>query len=43
MRAERPLHVIFFKTEAGNEPVQEWLKSLTNAEKKSTGEDIKYE
>src|SRR5260221_11045477 len=41
MKAERPLHVVFVKTEAGNEPVREWLKSLTNAEKKIIGEDIK--
>ena len=41
MRAERPLRVVFFKTEAGNEPVREWLKGLTTEEKKIIGEDIK--
>ena len=41
MTAARPLQVVFFKTEAGNEPVREWLKSLTNEEKKIVGEDIK--
>ena len=41
MKAERPLQVVFFKTEAGNEPVREWLKSLTTEEKKIIGEDIK--
>jgi hypothetical protein len=25
MKAERPLKVVFFKTETGNEPVREWL------------------
>jgi len=25
MKAERPLKVVFFKTDTGNEPVREWL------------------
>jgi hypothetical protein len=29
MKAERPFRVVFFKTDTGNEPVREWLKSLT--------------
>jgi hypothetical protein len=29
MKAERPLKVVFFKTETGNEPVREWLKELS--------------
>lgn len=33
--------VKFFQTEAGNEPVREWLKSLLREEKKLIGEDIK--
>ena len=41
MRADRPLRVVFFKTDAGNEPVREWLKGLTTEEKKIIGEDIK--
>ena len=41
MTAARPLQVVFYKTEAGNEPVREWLKSLTADEKKIVGEDIK--
>ena len=41
MKAARPFQVAFFKTEAGNEPVREWLKSLTHEEKKIVGEDIK--
>jgi hypothetical protein len=28
MNAEHPLKVVFFKTDAGNEPVREWLKDL---------------
>jgi len=28
MKAERPPAVVFFRTEAGNEPVREWLKAL---------------
>jgi phage-related protein len=31
----------FYKTEAGGEPVREWLKSLAKHEKKLIGEDIK--
>jgi len=41
MKAARPFQVAFFKTEAGNEPVRVWLKSLTHEEKKIVGEDIK--
>jgi phage-related protein len=35
------LTVVFYQTEAGNEPVRVWLKSLTKTERKSIGEDIK--
>jgi hypothetical protein len=41
MKAERPLHVVFFKTQASNEPVRDWLKNLPKEEKKIIGEDIK--
>ena len=41
MKAERPLNVVFFKTQAGNEPVRDWLKNLPKEEKKIIGEDIK--
>ena len=41
MRAERPLRVVFFKTEAGNEPVREWLKTMDKDDRKLIGEDIK--
>lgn len=40
MKAERPLHVVFFRTDAGNEPVREWLKGLAAEERKAIGVDI---
>jgi phage-related protein len=33
--------VKFYKTDTGNEPVREWLLSLSQDEKKTIGEDIK--
>lgn len=35
------LNVYFFKTEAGNEPVRQWLQLLGPKDKKVIGEDIK--
>ena len=35
------LDVRFFKTDAGNEPVREWLRTLSATEKKTIGEDVK--
>ena len=35
------LSVVFFRTEAGHEPVREWLKSLKREDRKTIGEDIK--
>jgi phage-related protein len=35
------LGVVFFRTESGTEPVRRWLKSLSAAQKKAIGEDIK--
>lgn len=35
------LLVFFFKSEAGNEPVRDWLKDLSATERKTIGEDIK--
>lgn len=35
------LDVRFFMTDAGSEPVREWLKSLPAIERKVIGEDIK--
>ena len=40
MKAERPLNVVFFKTDAGNEPVREWLKELPKEDCKVIGTDI---
>jgi len=36
----RPLKTRFFRTEAGNEPVHEWLRTLPSSEKKLIGADI---
>ena len=38
--APRPLRTLFFQTEAGNEPVRDWLHGLPMAEKKIIGADI---
>ncbi|MCF7988636.1 MAG: type II toxin-antitoxin system RelE/ParE family toxin [Methylovulum sp.] len=38
---ESILSVKFFATEAGREPVREWLKGLSAQDKKTIGEDIK--
>lgn len=35
------LNVFFYRTTAGNEPVREWLKSLSRDNKRIIGEDIK--
>lgn len=35
------LDVRFFKTEAGTEPVRDWLRTLTATDRKLIGEDIK--
>lgn len=35
------LRVVFYRTEHGNEPVREWLKSLSPEDRKFIGEDIK--
>ena len=40
MKAERPLRVIFFKTDTDNEPVREWLKELPKEDCKIIGTDI---
>lgn len=41
MEGRKKLETVFFKTENGSEPVREWLKGLTKADKKTIGEDIK--
>jgi phage-related protein len=35
------LSVVFYRSEAGAEPVRRWLKSLPASHKKAIGEDIK--
>jgi phage-related protein len=35
------LHVVFYRSEAGNEPVREWLNGLSREDKRRIGEDIK--
>jgi hypothetical protein len=35
------LEVVFFRTEAGNEPVREWLSGKVRERRKTVGEDIK--
>ena len=40
MKAERPLKVVFFKTDTGNEPVRDWLKELSRDDCKVIGTDI---
>jgi phage-related protein len=35
------LRVVFYRTERGNEPVREWLKSLKREDRKAIGEDLK--
>jgi phage-related protein len=35
------LKVVFFRSEAGNEPVREWLKALPRPDKQQIGEDVK--
>lgn len=35
------LEVRFFRSDAGNELVRDWLKELPSADRKTIGEDIK--
>ena len=39
-RTPRPLRTLFFKTDAGNEPVRDWLKELPRGDQKLIGADI---
>lgn len=36
------LPVFFYQLPSGREPVREWLKSLSDDDRKIAGEDIKY-
>lgn len=38
---QKRVPVIFFKTEAGGEPVRDWLQSLPREDRKQIGADIK--
>ena len=35
------LEVVFYQTGSGNEPVREWLRRLSKADKRTIGSDIK--
>lgn len=35
------LSILFYRSEAGSEPVRDWLKTLSAMDKKTIGEDIK--
>jgi len=35
------LNVVFYRTSSGNEPVREWLRELSKADKRAIGSDIK--
>ena len=41
MSTDIRLQVVFFKSESGNEPVRDFLKSLDKNERKTIGEDVK--
>lgn len=36
----RKIPLIFFRSEAGNEPVREWLKALPEVERRPIGKDL---
>ena len=40
MEIEKKVIASFFRTELGNEPVRDFLKSLSTSDKKSVGADI---
>ena len=40
MVTERKLDTVFFRTDQGNEPVREWLRSLSKADRKTIGDDV---
>lgn len=35
------LRVVFYRTEAGSEPVRLWLKKMDRADRRAVGEDVK--
>jgi phage-related protein len=38
---EPVLQVVFYRTEAGNEPVRQWLKDLKREDRRTIGQDVK--
>jgi phage-related protein len=42
MRPLRKLTLVFFRTDAGAEPVREWLRALPRDERAALGEDLAY-
>jgi phage-related protein len=42
MPSAKRLDAVFFRTTRGNEPVREWLRTLTKDERRAIGEDIAY-
>lgn len=41
MSADMRLQVVFYRTDSGTEPVRDWLKGLSQEDRKIIGEDIK--
>ena len=41
MWTDIPLDVVFYRTDLGNEPVREWLRGMSKADKRVIGNDIK--
>jgi len=42
MQKAQCIPAVFFRTQSGGEPVREWLRSLSDAERRRIGEDIAY-
>lgn len=40
-RPQRKITAEFYRTEAGNEPVRSWLKTLTREERQEIGKDVR--
>jgi hypothetical protein len=38
---DKKITVVFYQTPSGNEPVREWLKSLSIEDRQNIGNDIK--
>lgn len=41
MQGLQKLNIAFFRTEAGNEPVRDWLQALPAQDRKAIGDDIR--